>query len=537
MPTLPDRPDLAHLRKQAKDLLAAVRRGQADAVALVRSTMPAGAADGPARPFRLHDAQRCIARSYGFASWPELAACVAALRHASADRSVLLPELLRLLYAGDIAGGTNRSRPEAAARLLERRPDLRGDDPWLACAVGDLASVRAAIAGDPAWPNRPGGPLLLPPLVAATHSGLLRHHSYRPLILAAARVLLDAGADPNQSVPGRWPPASLAEPSAGHPLSALYGAAGQARDEELTRMLLAAGANPNDNESLYHSLESPPITRLLLEAGARIEGTNAQYRVLDFEEIEALHLLIDFGRREQPPLDWSGPLLFAIRRGRSPAHVGALLAAGADAAARTEDGTSTYRLALRYGMADVSALLHGAAGEPPPLSLEERFVAACAAGDDAEARRLQAERPDLPMSLPQAELRMLPEMAALGRGAAVRLMVERGWPLETAGGDWQASALNLAVFRGDAEMARFLLEHGADWRSQHGMGDNVCGTLSWASVNEPVAEGDWAACAEALLAHGMPRGAPAEGHGDDVVVDGRRRRFSEAVADVLLGRV
>jgi hypothetical protein len=38
-------------------------------------------------------------------------------------------------------------------------------------------------------------------------------------------------------------------------------------------MLLDAGADPNDNESLYHSTENPDLTcmQLLLQGGARVE--------------------------------------------------------------------------------------------------------------------------------------------------------------------------------------------------------------------------------------------------------------------------
>ena len=36
------------------------------------------------------------------------------------------------------------------------------------------------------------------------------------------------------------------------------------------------------------------------------------------------------------------------------------------------------------------------------------------------------------------------------------------------------------------------------------IGDNACGTLGWASLNEPVDGGDWVGCARALLDHGMP---------------------------------
>jgi hypothetical protein len=114
-------------------------------------------------------------------------------------------------------------------------------------------------------------------------------------------------------------------------------------------------------------------------------------------------------------------------------------------------------------------------------------------------------------------------------------MVALGWPIATPGGDWKASALNLAVFRGDANLTEFLLTHGASWREEHGHGDDVAGTLSWASINEPVEGGDWAGCARALLAHGLPAAAPDPDDVETVVMDGRRGRFSADVTEVLLG--
>lgn len=74
--TLPSRPNLEHLKSQAKDLLAAQRRGEPEALARIRAAVPAYAnqSDDAIRngPFALHDAQSAIAREYGFPSWAAL---------------------------------------------------------------------------------------------------------------------------------------------------------------------------------------------------------------------------------------------------------------------------------------------------------------------------------------------------------------------------------------------------------------------------------------------------------------------------------
>ena len=83
-------------------------------------------------------------------------------------------------------------------------------------------------------------------------------------------------------------------------------------------------------------------------------------------------------------------------------------------------------------------------------------------------------------------------------------------------------------------MALHLLERGASWTEEHGMGDNVCGTLSWALWNRPVEDGDWVACAEALVTHGMPMAQRDTDDPDCIVIAGKRRRFSEEVVSYLL---
>jgi hypothetical protein len=94
---LPVRPDLDQLRHQAKDLLRAVRRGEAVAVAEFTHHHPE--AIDPANA-TLTDAQLALARSYGVPSWPRL---------------VLACELVDAIWRDDI---------EAVRRLVSRHPRL-----------------------------------------------------------------------------------------------------------------------------------------------------------------------------------------------------------------------------------------------------------------------------------------------------------------------------------------------------------------------------------------------------------------------------
>ena len=103
---LPAQPSLEQLRKQAKDLLEQFRAGEAAAVAEVRifENDPAPTA------FALNDAQRVLARAYGYASWPKLKAFV------DGDN---VKELGAAVQRGDF--------PRVRA-LLHARPELIGMD-------------------------------------------------------------------------------------------------------------------------------------------------------------------------------------------------------------------------------------------------------------------------------------------------------------------------------------------------------------------------------------------------------------------------
>ncbi|MGH2651911.1 MAG: hypothetical protein ACRDHK_11965 [Actinomycetota bacterium] len=101
---LPVRPNLDQLRLQAKELLAAVRRGDPSAAAELGEHHPESIEPGEAK---LADAQLALARSYGVASWPRL---------------VLACRLIHAIWMDD--AGAVRALVSKHPRLLEE--DARG---------------------------------------------------------------------------------------------------------------------------------------------------------------------------------------------------------------------------------------------------------------------------------------------------------------------------------------------------------------------------------------------------------------------------
>src|SRR5262245_15028092 len=274
--------NLEQLRKQAKELVRAARAGDTAALARLDRREPT-----------LAHAQLVIAREHGYASWPRLVA------GAEAEPQAF------------VLAATNR-QPTRARAMLAARPEI-ADDPWARLVLG------RGWDGDP---NAPGGPRNWAPLVYVCHSCFPS--------ATLGRELIAHGADPNASFHNEH-----------GAMSALYGAAGVAHDPELTRVLLEAGANPDDGESLYHATEagSTDCLRLLLEHGASTRGTNALAHALDGDSIEAVQLLLEAGADPN-----EGALLaHAVRRGRGPAVARLLAEHGAEL---DRQGGETWRGAV-----------------------------------------------------------------------------------------------------------------------------------------------------------------------------------------------
>jgi len=92
--TLPERPDIAQLRRRAKELLRAAKDG--DTAAQGRLASLAGDPVGPT----LAEAQTAIAREFGFASWPKLRHAVAEAQEGAGGLRAVQPA-----YSAKATGG------------------------------------------------------------------------------------------------------------------------------------------------------------------------------------------------------------------------------------------------------------------------------------------------------------------------------------------------------------------------------------------------------------------------------------------------
>jgi ankyrin repeat protein len=358
-------------------------------------------------------------------------------------------------YARDLLRAVRSGSPNAVDQL-GALPRLAGRDPRTEAKLADCQLVAARNLGWPSWPALVRGLTVADPLWHLCHSPRLRAgHPQAPEVIEEARALLAAGADPN---------ATARRPDGRPGLSTLYGAAGRARSVEMTKLLLEAGANPDDGESLAHAASDPDptILRLLLDAGARVAGSGALDRVLDFDHTEGLRLLLEHG--DEALRDELQPALHkAIAAGRAVDAVELLLAHGADPGWRDEHGHDAADVAMRAGRPEVAGRL-GADGPGSPERRVSALVGACRRGDAAAVDALLAASPGLLAALTPADHGALCEAAWEGADAAVALMLRVGFPT-TARGRWGATPLHLAGFRGHASTVRLLLEAGADIRA------------------------------------------------------------------------
>src|SRR4029434_4628010 len=125
--------------------------------------------------------------------------------------------------------------------------------------------------------------------------------------------------------------------------SAIYGAAGIAQHAELTRLLLARGADPNDEETPYHVPETTDLSvlRVLLDSGTLNDASlcTLLLRKSDWHDAEGMRLLLEHGANPNTVTRWGHTARRqALRRDTRLPMIEMLLDHGADPGLPNREG-------------------------------------------------------------------------------------------------------------------------------------------------------------------------------------------------------
>jgi ankyrin repeat protein len=485
---LPVKPNLEHLREQAKELLRSVHQGDAAALELFRSLVSFSA---PAS-LKLADAQHVIARDYGFPSWPKLK------EHVESLARVLPPaEMLTVAIRAQDA--------EKTARLLESHPELKAqiDQPLANYGAGMQAMLGAV------------------------------QYSDRKTI----DVLLKAGADINArshwwaggiGVLDECSPEMAAFLMERGALLDAHSAARLGSVEKLREFVTAdpgvVGVRGAHGQTVLHFGSTIEIAQFLLEHGADIDARDTEH-----ESTAAQHMLRVVQARYYPRDRQEIARALVARGCRTDILMAAALGdlplvrrhIDADPACirmrvteayfpkqdQRSDGTvyieifgrgrTPHLVARDFGHQEVFQFLMERS--PEDVKLSQAFEL----GDEGIFHALLAKRPNLIATLSDEERRQLPDAAQNNNNDAVRLMLKAGWPVD-ARGEYGLTALQWGAWHGNAEMVREVLRCGPNVELKDGQYEiPALGSALHGSENSWHRDtGDYAATVEALIEAG-----------------------------------
>jgi ankyrin repeat protein len=324
----------------------------------------------------------------------------------------------------------------------------------------------------------------LPPLLVL----LRRSTGSQADVLACARLLLDAGADPdNHTI--EW--------GGEGKMSALFAAVDRG-DPALVELLLEHGATTDDN-AFYHACEqsNTAFLDLLYEPGFESMVNHK----LDFEDASGLRWFLDRGA----DVNANRCLHHAISRGRGLTVLTMLLDAGVDvnlAWDRWDPGRRPLALAARCGHLAAYELLE-ARGATAELDAVDAAVLAVARGESTRLPR--AKPPALGNPSGDDYGWILGQFALLGRTDVVRGLLDAGMHVDTRG--WSNfTPLDQAAMHGRTEVVQLLIECGADLddRAFDDDGPTPLDCALWGVQNNRADDGDYTGTVTALLAAGAP---------------------------------
>jgi len=367
---------------------------------------------------------------------------------------------------------------DEARSILNAHPDIAAADIYTAAILGDEPAIRRFLDQNPANATVKGGPRNWDPLTYLCFSKFLRLEPQRSRgFVGAAKALLDAGASANT---GFHDDAHRPEPEFE---SALYGAAGVAHHADVTRLLLERGAHPNDNEVPYHAPETDDnaALRVLVESG-RLTAASLETMLLrkaDWHDYDGIVYLLEHGADPNRSEGWRRTALHqAILRDNARRNIEAMLDHGADPLLETRQGNrSAIALAARRGRSDVLELFEKR-GTRIDLQGVDRLIAACARNDHEAIRSIVDQTPQLANELRAEAGTLLARFAGNGNTGGVERLLDLGVPvtaLDEEGDGYfgvapKSTALHVAAWLARHATVRLLIERGAPVDAVDGKG-------------------------------------------------------------------
>ncbi|HWD38254.1 MAG TPA: hypothetical protein VG944_05345 [Fimbriimonas sp.] len=465
---LPERPDLEHLKDEAKALLQSLRNGDSDALAR---------AGGTQSDYRLADAQRILAREYGHASWAKLKQHVEGAK----DRRMAFFQALR--------GGDRTT----VARILDQEPSL--------VRARDEGAFGAAVI-----------------TIAAERDDL-------PLI----DLVLDRGADIDARSDW-WAGSFGALDLAGESTSAYllkkgakitaHAAARLGHADQLREMIRkdpdVVFERGGDGQYPLHFSKTPEIVDLLVDAGSVLDArdldhvsTAAQFRIQDPDVCKRL-----LERGASPDVYMAvmledAPLLEALIVAdpkclfRTPMDLGNPMipqAPGFPVYTYNIGLGRPFQIAAHYDKRLAMEVIDSHSS--PAL----RLLAACWMNDSAKAHRLASHVGDL--STRDASL--LAEAAWDRRTDSIKLMLELGFNPDAAG-IHRSTPLDRAAFHGFDDVIEAVLPYNPSLTVENEFGGTPLRACVYGSIHSWRKDGNFPRSVELLLEAGSPR--PTKLHG------------------------
>ncbi len=404
----------------AKDLLRDIQANDAAAVARVRTVFP------DQQVFRLADAQLVIAREAGVASWHTLVELAG-----QAELLAMRP----LFHSGDVATLRKKLANSAFLRSMINAPlgDFGGRPLHMVGNNRAMIDLLLEFGADPnltsEWANGPYAPIDNADEPTVRHL-LSRGATLTPNVAARLgwldelRSMLDADA-------------SLVHARGGDGKTPLH----EASSVEIVDLLLSEGADINARCTDHHStaamyalMERPSICAHLIRRGAAAD----LYQAAHLGTIDLAKRLIEenpSALRARVNLDGYAPVP------KSSIYcwtVGWYI--------------SPVQLARRAGHQSIVRLIES---HQDPSS---RLLDAAWDGEEAIARRIIEEDPDVLSRVTPQEHSLLPAAAHLNRPHAVKLMIQLGFDVNARAND--GTTLHQACWIGHGQMVDLLLATG-----------------------------------------------------------------------------